>query len=382
MREHISLALIGSFAASVIEFLPLMVGTISDVLHVSPDVAGFIFMCNFLGIAIGAFFSIFAMQKLNLKKCFILGITFISFAELWSAFITNTDLLSIVRFVSGLASGLISGSVAAAITLYPRQKRGFSLYMVGMFATSGVGLFILPFITDSYGTKGLFISLSVLGFLSLILLTTLSLPTQRKAPPVSDTDTLSSSGKASEIIALLSCILFLMVGIGGSWAFYERLGLSWGIDIGDIIFVLSASAVCGFSAFFVERSEKLVKSQYLILFGVITTWLSIIFLSTDNKGFTFYSISLFLTGLGWAYTVPVIQGKLDRISSDNKTTAALSMLMYWCGLSFGLWIHGYILNATGSFQTTLLSCGFFYTLSLLCSLYVIYSNSSNNEKVC
>jgi predicted MFS family arabinose efflux permease len=376
LREHIFLALIGSFAASVIEFLPIMVGAVSDNLHASPDIAGFIFMSNFLGIAIGTLLSIFAMRHLSLKSCFVLGITLISFAELWSAFITNTDILAIVRFISGIASGIISGCVAAAITLFPRQKRGFGLYMVGMFATSGVGLFILPFIIESYGTKGLFISLSALGGISLILLYLLALPKLGEGNMTSPSESLSLSNNAKEVIALLGCILFLMVGIGGSWAFYERLGIAWGFSIDSIVFVLSISAVCGFAAFFVERSEKLLKSHYLIMLGVMTTWLSIVFLSTSNQGFTLYTISLFLTGFGWAYTVPVVQGKLDRISKGNKNAAALSMLMYWCGLSFGLWIHGYILNATNSFQITLFSCGLFYTLSLLCSLSVIYFNSS------
>ncbi|MEG3765241.1 MFS transporter [Alteromonas sp. 14N.309.X.WAT.G.H12] len=379
LREHLFLALIGSFAASVIEFLPIMVGAVSDYLYATPDVAGFIFMSNFLGIAIGTLVSIVAMGHVSIKKCALLGILLISFAELWSAFIINTDMLAFVRFCSGLASGIISGCVAAAITLYPRQKRGFGLYMLGMFVASGIGLFILPFIIDSYGTKGLFISLAVLGGVSLILLHFLTLPATSQA--VEKTQFGASPLPTNNIIilCLLGCVLFLMIGVGGSWAFYERLGIAWGLDIADIIFVLSVSAVCGFATFFVERSEKLLKSHYLILLGVLTTWLSIVFLSTGIKSFSFYTISLFLTGIGWAYTVPVIQGKLDHISHGNKNTAALSMLMYWCGLSFGLWIHGYILNATESFQITLFSCGLFYTLSLLCSLSVVYFSTLKKQ---
>tara|TARA_R110000751_G_scaffold116604_2_gene216599 strand:- start:401418 stop:402629 length:1212 start_codon:yes stop_codon:yes gene_type:complete len=376
LREHIVLALIGAIAASVIEFLPIMVGAVSDHLQASPDVAGFIFMSNFLGIAVGTLLSIVAMRQLSLKACFLLGIILILFAELWSAFISNTDVLAIVRFLSGIASGIISGSVAAAITLFPRQKRGFGLYMLGMFATSGVGLFILPYIIGDYGTKGLFISLSVLAGIALVLLRFLALPEPEKENRNSASQSQPLTVNLKEIIALLGCILFLMVGIGGSWAFYERLGLEWGFTIDDIVFVLSISAVCGLTAFFVEQSEKLLKSHYLILLGVAITLLSIVFLSTSYKGFSFYTISLFLTGCGWAYTVPVVQGALDRISKGNKNAAALSMLMYWCGLSFGLWIHGYILNATESFQITLLSCGFFYSLSLVCALSVIYYNRS------
>nr|WP_289847319.1 MFS transporter [Alteromonas sp. C1M14] len=372
------MALIGSFAASVIEFLPIMVGAVSDYLDASPDVAGFIFMSNFLGIAIGTLLSIIAMRHMSLKHCTLLGITLISLAELWSAFILSTDILAIVRFISGIASGLISGCVAAAITLFPRQKRGFGLYMLGMFAASGIGLFILPFIIEVHGTKGLFISLAALGLVSLLLLQFLRIPATTKTTS-SHNVTHQKIANIALVTPLLGCILFLMIGVGGSWAFYERLGLAWNLDIDDIIFVLSVSAVCGFAAFFVESSEKLLKSQYLILIGVLITWLSIVFLSTGNKGFSFYTLSLFLTGIGWAYTVPVIQGKLDHISKGNKNIAALSMLMYWCGLSFGLWVHGYILNATNSFQITLFSCGAFYTLSLLCSLYVVYSTTLKNQ---
>lgn len=379
LREHILLALIGSIAASVIEFLPLMIGAVSDYLEASPDIAGFIFMSNFLGIAIGTLVSIVAMRHFTLKVCFIVGIALLFGAELGSAFIVNTDLLASIRFLSGIASGIISGSVAAAITLFPRQKRGFGLYMLSMFATSGVGLLLLPYIITSSGTKGLFISLAVLAGIALMLLYLLTLPVAEKHDDTAPSQSMFSSVHNKETITLLSCILFLMTGIGGSWAFYERLGLAWGFGMGDIAFVSSISAVCGFAAFFVESSEKLLKSRYLIVIGVATTLLSIFFLSTSIKSFSFYTISLFLTGCGWAYTVPMIQGLLDRITNGNKNTAALSMLMYWCGLSFGLWIHGYILNATNSFHITLLSCGFFYGLSLISGLSVIYFNRT--EKI-
>ena len=380
LREHLLLATIGALASCVVGVLPLVFGAFIDHLSFSADVTGLVTSVNVLGIAAGALLSTFLVKRWALIKVLILALATLSLADLVSSQVTDSDTLTPLRFLSGLGAGLVGGGITATISRFPQPARGFSAYMIGLFAISVVGLYALPPFIASFGIQGLFILFGIVAASTIPLLWLIRWPEQ----PQADSTEASPPTRlkwSPVTVALLACILFLMSGNGALWAFIERAGIEIGLASDTVGLILSFSSLCGIGgALLVAPCDRRFNSIYLMLFGACTSVTAALLLAWLGHITLFFVIGICLMSMAWTFTVPITQSLLIRSGANQdpasrSALAALSTLMYTCGLAAGPSVIGYTVSTFGSGPMAFWSCAVFYGLSLLCAILLSRSNS-------
>lgn len=375
LREHIIFATIGAVASSVVGILPLQFGALIDHLHFSAQTTGYITTANLFGIAAGALLSTIFIKKFEINRGLVISLAILTLAELATTLVTDAAPVAFVRFCSGIGAGLVSGYVAAGITRYPKAERGFSLYMLGMFGISVLGLYFLPPFIASTGTQGLFFLLSAISSIPLLLIIFIRPP----SPSPASTKIEKPSPFQADVIsiALLTWILLLMTGNGALWAFIERAGMESGFSMEHVGQILSFSSLLGIiAALLVTPADKRFNSTQLIITGAALSLLSALILVYLANQLAFFIVGICLMSIAWAFTVPVAQSLLARHGTEsNSTLAALSMLMYWGGLAIGPSVSGYIISATNNSQIAFWACALFYGLGLICTIPLLRSTT-------
>lgn len=175
-KRNLLVLWIGCFFTSasfsmVIPFLPIFLLKIG-VTHNTEFWSGLLFSAAFFGGAISAPFWGRVADKYG-RKPMIIRAGFVLFViYTLTAFVTNPYQLLVLRFLQGLLSGFIPGSIALIGTNTPNDKVGYALSMISTATASGgiVGPLLGGAIADLVSNRWAFASAGIVVLISTLLI--------------------------------------------------------------------------------------------------------------------------------------------------------------------------------------------------------------------
>jgi MFS transporter, DHA1 family, multidrug resistance protein len=195
-------------------------------------------------------------------------------------FITDSDALTLLRFLHGLATAIFAPSALATVAELYRERRGAALGTYTACTQSGalLGPFIGGYLIYAAGFQTVFVVAGIFGCAGMVLFYSLHLDV---ATPQSSTKgfgvVLSEMWKGFAVVARNKIVLITsmtdaakMIANGALMAFLPLYGVSVGLNAGEVGLLFSVQS---FTSFFAKpvmgRVSDRVGRQPLILIGLL-----------------------------------------------------------------------------------------------------------------
>jgi predicted MFS family arabinose efflux permease len=314
---------IGTIALLPLLVLPAMVGVLVDESAVSESFAGWSASLNFFGGALVAIAMSLRMHSLDLRSVARIGFALAAVADLASAFTATQPMAFLcARILGGVGAGAAYTAAVAAFARYDEVERGYGLFVTLQFIVSGLGLYVLPVYSPSFGTFGMFAMIAALDLVALLM------AQQLPGPAVADR---SRSERRSEIHVLLSAAtLFALIGFGvfeaantAQFTYVERLGVALGFpdqQIGTMLLVASLIGIPG-AFVIVFIGDRFGRIGPLAL-GIGIAIGGLLLLAFFSDIFALYLVGGLMLGFSWAYCLPYIQGLTAALDPHGSAIAA------------------------------------------------------------
>jgi predicted MFS family arabinose efflux permease len=318
--------LTGLASAGLLVLKPLIVGALIDDYHFTPPEAGFVAGIEMAGIGIAAFIVAAFGGAWNRRRVIIIGATL---GILGSVAPVLSDVyipILLSRFMAGIGCGLIASIALAVIGTTRDPDRTFGLYYMTTYLGSALMVPSGMWMMARFHVGGAYIQLALL--LAIVFVTVHRIPAaftglrqdgkKHVLPPFP-----MMAGALSLGISLL-----FWIGLGGVWAFVERLGVKTGLDhmaIGGVLTLYPLASFAGaLTASLLHtrfgRTPLLAASIALAMAGVaMVGWASGLLVFTLGVLIFSYIWSLFLAYMGGAMAVLDPAGRIVAMSVTSQT---------------------------------------------------------------
>lgn len=333
--------------AAVLVLLPMLVGGFADHLKFSGKLLAYLAAADMIGAAIGTLIISPKVDTLNIKKMAAVAILIMVVGNLASIGVSTFMMLFIIRMFCGLGQGISMGAACSIMSHTNKADRTIALMVVGALLFGAAGIYIIPSILDHSGIDGLYISLAIIAFISLICVkwlpekalvqidnsaTELNTNSEKQQP------THSNFYKWLPVVG----VLFYFIAQGAIWAYIERMGAAVGFSAQDIGVALGICSIFGalgggLAAFLDIRFGRF---KPLTIAAIISISGLVILLTEFNL--FYYGIAAAMFNFGWNYTYPY---QLTAIRSIDPTARLVSVAvaMQTFGLAIGPVLAGLLI---------------------------------------
>lgn len=318
--------LTGFASAGLLALKPLIVGALIDDYHFSAPQAGFVAGLEMAGIGIAAFIVASVGGAWNRRVVILIGATL---GILGSAAPILSDAyipILLSRFMAGFGCGLIASVVLAVIGTTRDPDRSFGLYYMLSYASAALLVPTAIWTLAHFDVAGAYVLLALV--LLVVYVTAHRVPATFSG--------LREDGKQQTLppfpmmAAALSLGLSLLfwIGLGGVWAFVERLGVQAGLDqtaVGGVLSLYPLASIAGaLTASLLHtrfgRAPLLVASIALAMVSLVMVgWASSLTIFTLGVLTFSYIWPLFLAYMGGTMAVLDPAGRIVAMSVTSQT---------------------------------------------------------------
>ena len=350
---------IGAIAAFVGgELMPLTIGVLTDGFKFSLEQAGVLLSAEMAGVAALSLLLSPFVGKLDLRKmAFIGGLVVIS-GQSMTAMATGYVPVGVSRFITGAGTGILNAVVFAAIarTKEPERLMGFIevvLALVGAFI-----MVLLPYVISGFGPRAYFWALAALVLSTFWVFTWLQ--TSSAEEEEKDKESPSVSVPVVCLVACSSAALFS--GQTLIWSFSERIGVTLGLSMEQIGWILGGTGISGLvgAAFPTLLGRKYGRILPLV-FGILGMGAS--FIGTTFAGEpVLYAVSLIGYGFFIGFCVPYAIGIIAAVDPLGRMSALFGAVTPFCAIflpAFGAYLitaYSYKIIGLLCFGSTVATC--------------------------
>ena len=222
-------------------------------------------------------------------------------------------------------------------------------------------MLVLPFAIEKWEMSGLFLPMIALSAMTVFFLR--SLPTGGTMRTESAQG--HKSGMNLQVFLGLCALLIFWIGMGGIWAFLERIGNASGLSPQSIGTVLAVSyagviAVAALAAWLGDRAGRAIP----IFIGIVVMTVGITNMD-QTLTFATYMTASVLFQCGWIFAYPYMMAVINR-GDDSGRFVPLIAVVQGLGAAVGSGLGGSLLSAQAGYSA-LYTMGF---VTLFVSLLV------------
>lgn len=236
----------GVASGGLLALKPLIVGALIDDYHFLPAQAGFVAGIEMAGIGIAAFIVAAIGGAWNRRRVILTGAILGILGSIVPAFSDIYIPILLSRFVAGFGCGLMASVILAVIGTTRDPDRTFGLYYMTTYVSVAFFVPIGIWAMLHFHVAGAYILLAL--FLCVAFITSHRIPAAYTG--------LREDGEPHALPPLpvmgavlsLGLSLVFWVGLGGVWAFVERLGVNAGLDrlaIGGVLTMYPIASIAG-----------------------------------------------------------------------------------------------------------------------------------------
>jgi len=312
------LAFLATAGLFYVNIMPALVDGLVTGLRFSNAQAGNVAAANVYGAATGALTAVFIVKRILWRPvAWALLLTLISI-DLASTFIHLAPLLTVVRFVHGLAGGMLVGVAYSVMGRLAAPDRAFGMLLVVQYGLGGLGIMWLPRLVPTYGAAVLFLALAAFSAVTVAMFA--FIPDYPRRAPSGGADSKAIKQPLVLVIgALVSLFLFQAANMGlGAYV----LGLARHVGLAadfasDTVGVAAWLGVLGAAAC-VALGTKIGRFWPLLVAMLLTVVGSWAFHRSD-LGFI-YTLANDVTAVVWAFAVPYMFGMCAQLDRNGQLT--------------------------------------------------------------
>jgi len=163
-----------------VNILAALVDGLKHALAFSARDAGLVASANVYGAAAGSLIAALVGPRLPWRPTAVAVLLAMTGLDLGSMLLTSPAPLLAVRFLHGLAGGLLVGVGISLIGRTKTPDRGFGVLLFLQFGLGGLGVIVLPRLIGLFGIKALFIALIAMSLATLAMVP--FIPIARRGP--------------------------------------------------------------------------------------------------------------------------------------------------------------------------------------------------------
>ena len=149
---------------------PLIVSALEQPPSTSAQAAGYVFSANLYGTAVGGFLAIGLVKRFRWQPTCRFLLCAVILADSISIWMIDAAWLSVMRFLHGVAGGLLMGFAASVIARTDNPERTISMAFVLQTFLGGAILFGVSSLMASYGALPIWICLIIVSTVCVLLI--------------------------------------------------------------------------------------------------------------------------------------------------------------------------------------------------------------------
>ncbi|MBU3671984.1 MAG: MFS transporter [Sinobacteraceae bacterium] len=347
---------------------PVFVEALVKWAHLTPAEAGYVQAAESLGKAVAAISLLFLVHRVAWRSMVRAALTILVLGNLLTIWISDFNALVAVRFICGMAPGMVVPIAYAMVGLTTKRERNFGWLLTTLLTYGALAFSILPWLFERFGLAGglsFYASFAVLG----LVFTT--------AVPASggDRDVQAGLGisqaptilpRALQPITVLT-LGFYFVGMMGAWAYFSLIAAAGGVPQASISTVLATSQLFGiFGGLLVVVSGDRFGRVWPISIGLLATIGSLQLLA-GSVGVLAFAVSAFIFAFFWNHTHPYLLSAISSFDSRGRLVVYATVAQM-CGVAIGPAMAARLLGEANDYSRILFSCMVSLCLALICVL--------------
>ncbi|MDG2377158.1 MAG: hypothetical protein P8M18_12505 [Woeseiaceae bacterium] len=338
-----AMVLLGAVAVAGFNIQPMYLGALADHLGFSAEQLGLIAGLEVAGSALAGIAATFWIRRWHWQRVALAALLALAAGNILSAIVTHFETLAAIRFLTGfLGIGSSYALAIAALSNTRQTERNYSIAIVAQVSAAIAGFIILPAYIGELGTPAVFLPLAAIAVLVLPLLKNLPVSGKNAGPDVNETAT----SARWPIWFALACQCVWYLGLGGVWAFMERMGADAGIDTDSIGKALAIGMVVGllgafFAAAVADRFGRVIPFILAMLGQVVAVWM---LAGLEDLNGLVIAVSIY-NGT-WNFALPYLFSMATLADTRGQLVVLMSTAQA-VGLTFGTTLAGVVIGRWG-----------------------------------
>lgn len=338
-----TIVFLGAVAVAGFNIQPMYLGALADHLQFGAEQLGLIAGVEIAGSALAGIAAIFWIRRWDWQRVAIVALGALAVGNLASAYISDFEFLVAIRFLTGfLGIGTNYALAIAALSDTRKRERNYSIAVVVQVSVAIIGFTLLPSVIADFGTRAVFLPLGVIALALLPFLQHLP----RGGRKVDAIATQAVRVSSLPIWFALGCQCIWYLGVGGVWAFVERIGVDAGIDAAGIGNALALGMAVGLLGAFVaavvaDRFGRVIPFAMAMLGQVLAVWVL-----ADLDEFNGLIIAICLYNGAWNFALPYLFAMAALADARGQLVVLMSTAQA-VGLTFGATLAGAVIGRYG-----------------------------------
>ena len=334
---------LAAVAVTAFNVQPIYLGAMADHLGFSAGQLGTIAGLEVAGSALAGITATFWIRRLNWRRAALFALTVIVLGNTASIYVSDFSALTILRFLTGyFGMGTAFALSLAAIGDTSKVERNFSITIVFQVAIAMLGFLVLPGYIETAGVSAVFLPLG--GFALLLAPAIRFLPASSRKSVDSGVAAATKTSIAVWLALTCQCVWYL--GLGGIWAFVERMGVAAGIgaeSIGQALAVGLGLGILGAiaAALVSDRFGRAIPFTIAMLGQIFA-----IYLLSDLRGFSSLAIAIIVYNVTWNFALPYILAVAALADTGGRLVVLIATAQA-AGITFGAMLGGAVIERFG-----------------------------------
>jgi len=298
---------------------PLFLGALQDYMDFTNQQASLITAGEVIGGAVASLIAVFWINRVNWRIAAMFAIAVVVIGNFLTTLQTSFAGLATIRFLVGFLGNGTAFAVAISIISGTSDKdRNFAYSIAAQVAFGVVSFAVLPYAIVQWQLSGILGPLGILALLTLLVIRWIPTGSSRDAGTGP-----AAGGSVGLPLFALGALLIWCLGLGGIYAFEERIGVAAGLEKTSVGTALAAAVAVGFlgamtASWVADRWGRVLPVAVALGAQIV----AIMLLQGEMSWIQFAMIAGFFHFF-WNFTGPYMMGAVA--SSDQ--TGRISVLM-------------------------------------------------------
>jgi len=347
---------------------PVFVEALVKWAQLTPSQAGYVQAAESLGKAVAAISLLFFVHRVAWRTLVRVALSLLVAGNVLTVWVSDFSSLVAVRFVCGMAPGMVVPIAYAMVGLTAKRERNFGWLLTTLLTYGAVAFSILPWLFGQFGLAGGLLFYASFALLGLAFTT--DVPAGAGGV---DERTDAAAAQAHTVLPIslqpvtVLTLGFYFIGMMGAWAYFSLIGAAGGVPDGSISAALATSQLFGIlGGLLVVVSGDRFGRVWPISMGLLATVGALLLLGGSVSVMAF-TVSAFAFAFFWNHTHPYLLSAISSFDSRGRLVVYATVAQM-CGVAIGPAMAARLLGESNDYHRVLIACAISLGLALLCVL--------------
>ncbi len=299
---------------------PLLVGALQDHLAFSSQQASLIPATEVFAGALTSILAAFWIRRVNWRTASFVALTIVVAGNVLSSYQSSFSGLLALRLLVGLLGQGTAFVIAISVLSTTRKTdRNFAYSVAAQVGFAAVALGALPYAIAQWRVGGIFLPLGGLALLALPMLRWV--PTG--AQPGHETGAVDRPAGLGLSLAAIGAMTIWCIGVGGIFAFEERIGVAAGLERAAVGGALAIGVGLGFlgamtASVVADRWGRIPPVSVGLVAQVVAVWLL-----QGEMGWVRFVVIASAFHFFWNFTGPYLMGTVAKADLTGRISALI-----------------------------------------------------------